>query len=141
MLAPEVVLTFESELQRGLLLRFLALADLGRVDRERSARILQRAARAFLAKRETERLRRERGVIARVATCVLGRAGDGNAKKLSERHEIHRLLCGELNELARAHHEEVVREGSKVARAQDEGWMLEAHTARERTHKEEEVHV
>ena len=50
-LAPEVVLTFESELQRGLLLRFLALADLGRVDRDRSARWSTRAASSPSARR------------------------------------------------------------------------------------------
>ena len=67
-LAPEVVLTFESELQRGLLLRFLALADLGRVDRDRSARAAQRAARRLLALREADRLRSEQSVVQRAAT-------------------------------------------------------------------------
>ena len=135
-LAPEVVLTFESELQRGLLLRFLALADLGRVDRDRSARVLQRAARRLLALREADRLRSEQSVVQRAATfCRVqfgGAAEAGAAKKLSERHEIHRLLCGELNELARAHHEH------HNPLAQEHAWKLEALQSAQ---DDEEVHV
>ena len=43
-LAPEVVLTFESELQRGLLLRFLALADLGASSATARRRLQRRRA-------------------------------------------------------------------------------------------------
>ena len=91
---------------------------------------------SWLRLREADRLRSEQSVVQRAATfCRVqfgGAAEAGAAKKLSERHEIHRLLCGELNELARAHHEH------HNPLAQEHAWKLEALQS---AHDDEEVHV
>ena len=96
--------------------------------------LLQRAARRLLALREADRLRSEQSVVQRAATFCrvqFGRSRRGRRRPL-ERHEIHRLLCGELNELARAHHEH------HNPLAQEHAWKLEALQSAQ---DDEEVHV